>query len=233
MKNILYLFSVLLILVISSCKKESNSKQDIDISRYTNLSKVLTYDLNSIGNKVRESKGNFLDPKSVLNVAEKYYCAESEEFDSFQQSFNLAKSNSVKSDELTALQAKGVYEITVALATSSSALDFTKFLNTKFDEVLNSNLEIQDKDFLLMYITSYVAGIEFINNNLDIISPKVFQSKGWWDSWGKCAAGIVGGVIGGGLVGGAAGSVIPILGTTGGLIVGGIGGGLAGAAEYC
>lgn len=57
--------------------------------------------------------------------------------------------------------------------------------------------------------------------------------KGQWESWGKCASGIVGGAGVGALGGAAAGSAVPIIGTTVGGIVGGISGGLSGAAAAC
>jgi len=68
---------------------------------------------------------------------------------------------------------------------------------------------------------------------LELNQMEMIIAGGWWASWGKCAAGIVGGGILGGLAGGAAGSVIPILGTTAGGIVGIIGGGLTGASQAC
>lgn len=60
-----------------------------------------------------------------------------------------------------------------------------------------------------------------------------FVAYGWWDSWGKCAAGVVGGAITGGLGGAAGASVIPGVGTAVGGSIGAIGGGLMGAAAAC
>ena len=68
------------------------------------------------------------------------------------------------------------------------------------------------------------------------------HATGWWKSWGKCAAGIVGGAgsvgLGGFLGGAAVGTVtLPVVGTVSAAVVGGVGGaifgGLAGAASAC
>jgi hypothetical protein len=66
--------------------------------------------------------------------------------------------------------------------------------------------------------------------------------SGWWDCWGRCAAGRVGGA-GLGALGGAAVAgrgctvVLPIVGTitcgTVGTVAGGLFGGLAGASQSC
>ena len=58
-------------------------------------------------------------------------------------------------------------------------------------------------------------------------------TRSWWDSWGRCAAGVAGGALTGGLAGAAIGSAAPIIGTTAGAIIGAIGGGLTGAAAFC
>lgn len=97
----------------------------------------------------------------------------------------------------------------------------TQILNHKKHSITNEEFE-QIKSSI--FITSHI---------MDLYLHEKGLTKGWWDSWGKCAAGIAGGAIGGGLGGGAAGSVIPVLGTTAGAIVGAIGGGLTGAAAAC
>ncbi len=68
------------------------------------------------------------------------------------------------------------------------------------------------------------------------------KSGGWWQSWGKCAAGTLGGAVTGGVTGFLGGSAVgtvlfPGVGTVSGGSVGGIGGaiggGLSGAAAAC
>ncbi|HEK22317.1 MULTISPECIES: hypothetical protein [unclassified Mucilaginibacter] len=68
---------------------------------------------------------------------------------------------------------------------------------------------------------------------LEIEQMQDINGGGWWSSWGKCAAGIVGGAGIGGLGGAAAGSAVPVLGTGAGAVVGVIAGGLSGAAAAC
>lgn len=73
-----------------------------------------------------------------------------------------------------------------------------------------------------------------IEDRLSIYEMQEIQAgSGWWSSWGKCTAGILGGTGTGGLGGAAAASVIPGLGTVAGAIIGGVCGGLAGAAAAC
>ncbi len=68
---------------------------------------------------------------------------------------------------------------------------------------------------------------------LDIYLQKKIVTKGWWASWGKCVAGILGGAGTEGLAGAAVGSVVPGLGTAAGAVVGAVSGGLTGAALAC
>lgn len=67
------------------------------------------------------------------------------------------------------------------------------------------------------------------------------EEESWWNSWGKCAAGVVGDSLLGagtlGLAGLAAGSFVPGVGTVTvgaiGAIIGGIGGAFNGAVDHC
>jgi hypothetical protein len=232
MKNIFYVVASLAIFAQVSCQKDSNQK--VDLVKYKSLGQSILLDMNTIGDQIRQSKETFSKPEVVLEEARKYYCEESEEFISFQESFNLAISKrSIRCNSLTSEQNQDLDDIQVNLNGSSSAQEFLLFLNSKFDEVLTSDWSLADKDFLLTYITSYISGVEFMTNNLDILSPNNHNIRGWWASWGRCAAGIIGGAGLGALGGGAAGSVIPIVGTVGGMITGGISGGLSGASAAC
>lgn len=96
-----------------------------------------------------------------------------------------------------------------------------QILNHKKDSITNEEFE-QIK--CSIFISSYI---------MDLYLSEKGLTRGWWQSWGKCAAGIVGGAIGGGLGGAAAGSSVPVLGTTAGAVIGAIGGGLGGAAAAC
>ena len=68
---------------------------------------------------------------------------------------------------------------------------------------------------------------------LEVEMMQDVMGGGWWASWGKCAAGILGGTGTGGLAGAGIGSVVPGLGTAAGAVIGGISGGLTGAVAAC
>ena len=79
-------------------------------------------------------------------------------------------------------------------------------------------------------------------NGKDEEKVEADDCSGWWDCWGRCAAGIVGGAglgaLGGAAVaGGGSTVVLPIVGTvacgTVGAVAGGVFGGLAGASQSC
>lgn len=110
------------------------------------------------------------------------------------------------------------------LSTSSKE----EYIVTLIQILNNDKQSITDTEFELINVSIFIA-----SHIIDVYLQEEFITKGWWDSWGKCAAGITGGTLGGGLAGGAAGSVLPVLGTTAGAIVGAISGGLTGAAAAC
>lgn len=81
-----------------------------------------------------------------------------------------------------------------------------------------------------------------VANDAQNVQPGDSNNLGWWDSWGKCAADIVGGIGSGGLGGAAVGGVgctvvLPIIGTVAcgvvGGVIGGVSGGLLGAVVGC
>ena len=67
------------------------------------------------------------------------------------------------------------------------------------------------------------------NGAASVLNEKEMQNvmagSGWWDSWGRCTAGVVGGGALGSLLGGFFGKK--------GVVVGIVGGALTGAAEFC
>ena len=63
--------------------------------------------------------------------------------------------------------------------------------------------------------------------------PDCDTNTGWWESWGKCAAAILGGAGIEGLGGAGIGSVVPGLGTVAGAIIGAISGAFSGAVVGC
>jgi hypothetical protein len=220
-----------------SCQKEESNSELNNENKYSELALMLKNDLEDIGQNLREQKSTFSSQDIVISAAEQQFSDDPKAYDAFLIAYDKAINNSyLKSTVNNEVINTVIDEIEVGLINSSGSNEFINFLQSKFDEVSTSQMQIENKDFLLQYIVSYKISIEFINNNLDIIAYQNSQLKstqGWWGSWGRCAAGIVGGAGLGALGGGAAGSVIPVLGTTAGLIVGGIAGGLSGAAASC
>jgi len=235
-KNSLLLLTGLLI--VTSCTEEATLTQpELSLARYEQLSKTLENDFNQVASQLRDRNSNFSDKGSVVNAAEILYGKESDGFSAFLNSFNnVSSSNGRVNNELTTFQQQSVEGIISALSDYSSLSEFQLFLDERFEYFSNQTLDTNDKDFILMYIVSYKVSLDFVANNLDLFSSASSENgrvQGWWSSWGKCAAGIVGGAGLGALGGAAAGSVIPLLGTVAGGIVGGISGGLSGAAAAC
>lgn len=220
-----------------SCEKEESASEPKVENKYSELALLVKNGLEDIGQNLREQKNTFDSQNIVILAAEQHFSDEPKAYDAFLTAYEKTIDNSyLKSTVNNEVINPVIDEIELGLINSSSSNEFINFLQSKFDEVSTSEMQLENKDFLLQYIISYKISIEFIDSNLDIIANQNGQLKstqGWWDSWGRCAAGIVGGAGLGALGGGAAGSVIPVLGTTAGLIIGGIAGGLSGAAASC
>jgi len=247
MKKLIYGISFLAIIGITiiGCKKEnfnptsntsSNNttidKDNLDNeSKYAELESLINNDLNQIAQELRSKKSNFNSQSDVTSAAESLYSNNNEILTSFISNYsntiNHQNTKNGYSDNVTNV----INEIEINLNNSTDPLSFITFLETKFNEIEASNLKDDEKDLLLQYIVIYKASITFMGNNQDLISTD--QKAGWWSSWGKCAASIVGGAAIGGLGGAAAGSVVPGIGTVAGGIVGVIGGGLSGAGAGC
>ncbi|MCL2682973.1 MAG: hypothetical protein FWE63_05775 [Bacteroidales bacterium] len=109
-------------------------------------------------------------------------------------------------------------------------LDFSTHREYLFalDNVLeNSRGVLTDAEYTSLLISLYITS--------DILDEIGINSKsGWWNRWGRCAAGIIGGATIGAL-GGAGIAAIPTagIGAPVGAIIGGIGGGLLGASGAC
>jgi hypothetical protein len=236
-------------IVGTSCKKDENNilklnegsaiatSIALNISDYEQFQNMIYADLNSVGVEIRNA-GAIVSQESatfILAIAENLYSTDTSVYNAFEDYFYIGLSMPQPSDYyslLSSYQISIIEEIFDSLEFSSSHTNFKEFLNTKFEDVYNNNgVSDSEKDFLLAYIVSYEAALSFMSNNLDIIS--VHNGGGWWSSWGKCAAGILGGAGLGALTGAGAGSLLPAVGTTIGGIAGGIFGGLAGAATSC
>jgi len=220
-----------------SCEKKENTSEPQFENKYSKLALLLENSLYDIGQNLRKQKSTFSSQNDVVLAAKQHFSDEPKAYHAFLETYAKSVSGTYKkSTAYNEVIDAVIDEIEVGLINSSSAVNFTNLLEEKFDEITISEMHIENKDFLLQYITLYKTSVEFISSNLDIIANQngvLKSTQGWWSDWGRCAAGILGGTGLGALGGGAAGSVIPVLGTTAGLIIGGIAGGLSGAAASC
>ncbi len=145
---------------------------------------------------------------------------------------------------LSPAQVQGIQSIGAVVEESSSYEDCVAALNARFDEVYSNNtLSIEDKNYMLVYITTFKAVLAYADETFAADPSQVGgRVQGWWSSWGKCVAGILGGGITGavstGLTGAGLGTIaLPVIGTVSagaaGAVIGGIGGALVGAASSC
>lgn len=131
-----------------------------------------------------------------------------------------------------------------------SKKDFIHELRMLGSEINASSMSLAEKQILInkvAFMDAFVDWSETIGNRSSHLRPTTEdkdkkKDEGWWESWGKCAAGTVGSALGGaatGAVGPAAGCtlVLPIIGTvacgTVGAVVGGVSGALVGSATFC
>ena len=232
------------LLMVTSCSKETTLIQpELELARYEQLSIVLENDFNQVASRLRDINSNFSDKESVIKVAEIHYGKESDGFSAFLNSFNnVSSSNGRISNDLTTFQQQSVEGLISALSGYSSLSEFQLFLDERFDDFSNQTLEANDKDFILTYIVSYKASLDFIADNQDLfISESTVNGRvqGWWSDWGKCAASIIGGTGAGALAGGEFGLKVgtllanPIKGAIIGGIIGGVAGGIGAASVGC
>jgi hypothetical protein len=143
-------------------------------------------------------------------------------------------------------EAFNIFAAQIADATQfASAEAYQIHLQDLDKQVRTSNMNMMEKQTLVNRIALMDAFVDWMGT-LDTPANKPglekAEDEGWWDSWGKCAAGTVGGAGLGALAGAGVGGagctvVLPIIGTvacgTVGGVVGGVSGALAGAAASC
>ncbi len=237
MKKLIYgsLFLAIVGIGIVGCKKENvnpvkNTSDGLVVSSYLKLENQINNDLNQMANGLRRKKADFNSSKAIIETAREVYSDDKEAFDLFLINFNKENNNKTYSIVIEDV----IQEIDINMNNCINATSFISYLESKFNDVESSDFYSEnDKNFILNYIIIYKSSISFLINNQDLFSPNNHLKAGWWDDWGKCAAGILGGAGGGALGGGAAGSVIPGVGTLAGGIIGGISGALTGAAAAC
>lgn len=230
--GILFIF----ILSFTNCQNEVNELPENSSLRYKEIEKEVKSDLKSIHNKLKENNSNFLKKESIIEAAKSVYSNDLTKYNSFLNEINTYTLKERKN--LNQFQIESVNEIIDYIPNSKSLNDLISFLDSKVEFYQNKSLDIKDKDYILTYIVTYKASLEFVSNNPNLFSNNVnknstFSQRGWWADWGKCVAGTLGGAGTGALGGAAIGSAVPVIGTVAGGIVGGIAGALTGAAASC
>lgn len=249
--SLFLLFSV----VLFACGETELSDQKLDLNRYIQLEKTLTTDFNNLSSGLRNIPSNLNDKNAVISVVKNTYGSDTELYHTFLNFYEnqISISTNGRSAEelinLTPVQEARITQILNHIPNTYSLEEFLVYLDDQFNIIANEpRMLASDKDFLLSYIVSYKTTLVFINTNADLIDAGFEdpsfggRTQGWWDSWGKCAAGIIGGAgsvgIGYALAGAGAGTVVlPVVGTVSVAVVAGVAGavfgGLAGAAAAC
>lgn len=247
MKDLIRFYSnyslILLFILMLSCSKtdKETNNQSLNYHQNTNeLNTEIRDKLNLIGEELRKQNKTFASQKTVMNIVDHHLKEESfyEDFyNNYTVSLEISKSKTA-SDSLYDNLSSDVLEIinliNYDLQASSTPEEFNLYLDELQEEVKHYAIETSEKEFLLHYINTYSTSVEFMQNNIDVlINEENQKASSWWDSWGKCASGIVGNAILGGLSGAGIGTVVPGVGTTAGAVIGAIGGGISGASSSC
>ena len=183
------------ICIFSACDQQVQDKSNLNRQAYFLLKEKLSIDLNNLATELRK-----YEPEQKLNVsigiAESYYGKGSKQFAAFSQSFDMLHSpvsgkvsNSFK---VSAFQQNEIESLISESENFSNISEYKVFLTSKFDEYYSSNLNIEDKNFMLIFVSSFEVSLEFINSNPDLFQTVVSNGKikGFWG----CAAGIAGAV---------------------------------------
>lgn len=184
------------LLIVTSCNKEELTQQlpELNLAEYSLLKEALANDLNYMANELRNIQGE--RSKIALDIAKNYYGANSRQFDLFNQSAELIlQSSSGRTSSqitLTDFQQTEVNKIIAVTETLSSILEFKEYLNDEFTGYAKSDISIEDKNFMLTFISSFEVSFEFITLN-----PGLFQggiSTGRIQGFWGCVGGIAGAV---------------------------------------
>lgn len=194
------------------------------------------------------SKGRDIDPITAAKIIERNISAFEKRTGHSIRSFDKS---SLKSFD-TRLSIDLHNKIVELSRSSKNELDFIERLATVKGTILNSQISHEEKSahfnrvVLIERFVKYMGDKDraksVVSSGKDEEKVEADDCSGWWDCWGRCAAGIVGGAglgaLGGAAVaGGGCTVVLPIVGTvacgTVGAVAGGVFGGLAGASQSC
>jgi hypothetical protein len=180
---------------MTSCNpEESLNKQELNLEAYSLLKENLKKDLSIIGSELKGVKGE-KRRMLALDIAKNYYGEETKQYDAFQMAFqnlNAPKNARLSNNEILSSFQKSRVESIINASVSYNNFDgYKRFLEQEFNNYAQSSLNVNDKNFMLTFLSSYEASYEFIATN-----PEMFDeidqvgANGFWG----CAAGIAGAV---------------------------------------
>jgi hypothetical protein len=176
----LLLFSI----IVSSCNSEmERDVNELDLKAYSDLKNALAKDLVAINSK---------DPVELVENARSYYGDNSKQFNAFNTSMEgilISKNGRINSDiELNSFQKKEVENLVSDLDRFDNLDEYNSFLESKFDYYASQDLNIDDKNFILTFLSVYQVTLNFeMQNQAEFANGR---TQGFWG----CAAGIAGAV---------------------------------------
>ena len=181
---------------MTSCDEEANLNQpELDLNQYSLLKATLSSDLNYLASELRNYSPKE-KPTAVIEIVGNYYGKNSKQFDVFNQSVDLLHQpftdGVAKQVALTSFQKNEVEKIIAAAENFSNFSEYKEYLNSEFARYANSDLSIEDKNFMLTFIASFEVSFEVISLNPDLFLTVVSSGRvqGFWG----CVAGIAGAV---------------------------------------
>ncbi|UII25352.1 hypothetical protein LVD15_18885 [Fulvivirga maritima] len=225
-------------------------------TNYTELSEIISNNLNSIAEGLRAKNQTFTNTELVELLGkenlETKYGVNSDAVMSYSVNFKKLDFQKARKNEGLNLSDEANQYLRLIQSKSNTAIhlkEYKESLRVINQSIIDSDLSDDEKEILKTQIVSLQSSLSFMAANFDLFQNQTAtngkvdvdggkekiedEDKGWWDSWGKCAAGTLGGALTGGLGGAGIGSAVPVIGTTVGGVVGAIGGGLTGAAASC
>lgn len=277
MKNYILKIPITLsiLLLIANCENNLEEEpSNLKRENYLKFSEVYSYNLNKAATGLRESNSTFSEieslEKTVLNSLDQEIIdgfntyQEDNIYDPHRSSTENSNSANFTLDNLNLVQKNQVKKILESVNKVETLNEYYSYLNDAFDKTYYSNdISIEDKDFILTYLTVFKTSLTFLEENSDLISinnnseysaniyiqDKKSGIREWFEKKWRCVAGTVGMAIGTGgalcgvgwTVGSGVGTLLGPPGTVSGGItgciiggaIGAIGGGLIGVATFC
>ena len=253
MKKVI-LLGIALCFMIFSCGEQEASQVE-PRTNYQSFERELTKVLDQVAIDLRNNDSDFSNAERVKKSVESTLLSNSsKDRDEFSTNFDKALSWS-KGGGVSARKEPTVinvsqfeYDILTKVdalwKSSGDGVAYKEGLENLLDEVSANKIDQVEKEPIMLFLVSYKVAFDFVQNNRELSEKGSVsgRTEGWWDSWGRCAAGIIGGAGTGGLtglfVGVAVGTVVlPGVGTASAAVIAGaigsISGGMVGAASSC